>query len=261
MKSVPAVFISHGSPMVAIEEDAYSEALRFFGEHLMLPRAIVVVSAHWEASTPIRVTASDKPNVIYDFGGFPEELYRLQYPCPGSPELADEIVEMLEAAGLAAAADPRRGLDHGAWIPLRHAFPAAEVPVVQVSLPQPRRIPALLRMGHALAPLRERGVLLLGSGGVVHNLRRVHFEDKAAPVEPWAREFDAWVAAKVEDRDLEGLTAYRTQAPHPELAVPTTEHFDPIFFTLGAALPGDHLIPIFEGFHHGSLSMRSFALS
>jgi 4,5-DOPA dioxygenase extradiol len=143
---------------------------------------------------------------------------------------------------------------------LRLAFPAAEVPVVQVSLPQPRTIPGLLRMGRALAPLRERGVLLLGSGGVVHNLRRVRFEDKRAPVDPWARAFDAWVAAQLQERDLEALAAYRSQAPHADLAVPTTEHFDPIFFTLGAALPGDRVLWLHEGFHNGNLSMRSFAL-
>jgi 4,5-DOPA dioxygenase extradiol len=261
MTSAAAVFISHGSPMVAIEEDGYTRALRFFGENLILPRGIVVVSAHWEAPTPIRVTATEKPSLVYDFGGFPEALYHLQYPCPGSRELAEEIVGLLERGGLAAAADANRGLDHGVWVPLRRTFPAAEVPVVEVSLPQPRTVPGLLRMGRALAPLRERGVMLLGSGGVVHNLRRVRFDYKTAPVDTWALEFDAWVAERVRDRDTEGLAAYRSRAPNSELAVPTTEHFDPIFFTMGAALPGDRLVPIFEGFHHGNLSMRSFSLS
>lgn len=256
----PAVFLSHGSPMTALEQDSYTQAVHELGQSLPRPEAIVVVSAHWEASGPIRVTASEKPQVIYDFGGFPHELYTLAYPCPGSPALAAEIVALLEKTGLPATLDERRGLDHGAWIPLRMAYPSAEIPVVQVSLPRPRTPQLLLRMGMALGTLRERKVLLLGSGGVVHNLRLVRFGDKKAPVEGWARSFDDWVAARVQALDTMTLATYRDKAPHADRSVPTTEHFDPVFAVLGACRPEDQPFTVHEGFHYGNLSMRCFTL-
>jgi 4,5-DOPA dioxygenase extradiol len=256
----PAVFFAHGSPMVAIEKDDFTDALRRFGAS-QRPKAILVVSAHWEAPGPIRVTAGKKPALIYDFSGFPDELYALRYDCPGEQTLAIEIARLLTEAGLITALHDSRGLDHGAWVPLLHAFPAADIPVLEVSLPTTRSPERVAAVGKALAPLRERGVLLVGSGGIVHNLRRVHFEDKRAPVDVWAKEFDVWVRDRVQALDVSGLSEYPKRAPHPELAVPTSEHFDPLFFVLGATLPGDRLTTLFEGFHHGNLSMRSLALS
>ncbi|EAU67388.1 catalytic LigB subunit of aromatic ring-opening dioxygenase [Stigmatella aurantiaca DW4/3-1] len=255
----PAAFISHGSPMVALDADAYPKALRGFGENVGGVRAIVVVSAHWETPGGVRVTASPTPSLIYDFGGFPEALYRLTYPCPGEPSVAREAVERLSAAGFSCVADAERGLDHGTWVPLRLALPAANVPVVQVSMSREASAAEVMRMGEALRPLRAQGVLLLGSGGVSHNLRRVVFQDKAAPPQSWAQAFDAWVADRLEARDFQQLLEW-TRAPNARLAHPTPEHFLPLYFVLGAALPEDRLIPIFEGFHHGTLSMRSFAL-
>ena len=257
---MPVLFISHGSPLSAIEEDGYADALRRLGKALPRPKAIAVLSAHWEAASPIRITASPAPGVIHDFGGFPEELYALSYPSPGDPALASEIARLLGEAGLQARLDERRPLDHGAWIPLRRMVPDAKIPVVQVTLPLPRDPKGLIRMGKALAPLRERGVLLLGSGGVVHNLGLVHFEDKEAPLDPWAQPFEDWVMDRVRRLDAAGLASYRQHAPNARLAVPSTEHFDPIFFTLGAAGDGDRFTDVHSGFQYGNLSMRCFSL-
>lgn len=245
--------------MLAVEEDGVTSMLRKWGSRLR-PRAILVVSAHWEASGPVRVTGAEQPATIYDFGGFPPELYDLRYPSPGDPKLAADVARRLEADGVKAAVDPRRGLDHGAWVPIRHAFPDADVPMVEVSLPVPRTPELIAQIGTALAPLRDKGVLLVGSGGLVHNLRRVHFENKQAPVDGWAAEFDRWVADRVKSLDAASLIDHR-RAPHAAEAVPTSEHFDPAFFVLGAVLPGDRLSTLYEGFHYGNLSMRSFELT
>ena len=255
----PALFVSHGAPLVALEADAFPQALQAFGRQVGPVRAVVVVSAHWETSGEVRVTAAGAPPLIYDFSGFPPPLYQLKYPSPGAPALAGDIVARLSAAGLRAAADAGRGLDHGSWVPLRLLLPEARTPVVQVSLPLGASGADVARMGEVLRPLRAEGVLLLGSGGVTHNLRRLAFRDKAAPPEPWAREFDGWVAERLAARDFTGLQSW-TRASHARLAHPSDEHFLPLFFVLGAALPEDRLTPVFEGFHYGNLSMRSFAL-
>jgi 4,5-DOPA dioxygenase extradiol len=256
-----AWFVAHGSPMLAVEHDDFTRALRREGAAVPRPRAIVAVSAHWESRGAIRVTSADRPPLIYDFSGFPAELYDVRYPCPGDPSLAAEVVKMLLDAGLTAVVEPRRGIDHGAWVPLVHAFPKADIPVVQVSLPVPRTPEEVFRMGKSLSPLRDRGILLMGSGGLVHNLRLVRLDDKSAPVDGWATEFDGWVGSRIRALDIPALSGYRTRAPHADLAVPTTEHFDPLFFALGAGAAGDRTRDLFEGFHHGNLSMRSLALA
>jgi 4,5-DOPA dioxygenase extradiol len=255
----PAVFVSHGSPMVALDSDDYPKALKAFGDGVAAARALVVVSAHWETEGEVRVTTSATPPLIYDFYGFPEPLYRLKYAAPGAPELAGDVVARLKEAGLPAVADAERGLDHGAWVPLLHAFPAAKLPVVQVSMPLGASPADVARMGEVLRPLRAQGVVLMGSGGIVHNLRRLNFHEKNASVEPWAQAFDGWVAQKLSARDFSGLQQW-LDAPNARLAHPRAEHLMPLYFALGAALPEDRLTPVFEGFHHGTLSMRSFAL-
>jgi 4,5-DOPA dioxygenase extradiol len=254
----PVAFVSHGAPSIALEDDGYTRALAAFGASLA-PTAIVVVSAHWEASRPVRVNADARPELVYDFGGFAPELYRLTYPAAGAPELAREIGGRLEAAGMEHSLTTGRGWDHGLWVPLRLAFPAASSPVVEVALPRPRTPAELLAMGRALAPLRDRGILLLGSGGAVHNLSRIHFEGKDALVDEWARGFDDWLKGALEERRDNELLAYRERAPHADLAVPTDEHFDPLFFALGAA-EGESVRWIYEGFQYGNLSMRSLVL-
>jgi 4,5-DOPA dioxygenase extradiol len=261
-KTLPALFVSHGAPLEALQsEGAFARDLRRFVEALSPPHAIVIVSAHWETPGEVRVTASDKPPTIYDFGGFPEELYRIGYPCPGEPTLAAEVVALLKAAGIRAAADPRRGLDHGAWVPLLLAFPRAHVPVVQVSLPRRAFPQGLAAQGAALSALRDRGVLLIGSGGAVHNLARADLREGDAEAEDWARTFDDWLARRLAARDFAAILDYRTRGPQARLAAPTPEHFDPLLLILGAARPGERVTTVHEGFRYGSLSMRSFAIS
>jgi 4,5-DOPA dioxygenase extradiol len=257
MERLPAVFLAHGSPMSALGGDSHAAALRAFGDRHGAARAILVVSAHWQVSQPVRVTAWDQAALLYDFGGFPEELYRVTYPAPGSPSAAARVVNMLQSAGQQARFERERGLDHGAWTPLKLAWPDAVTPVIEVSMPfvPPQE---LFQLGRALRPLRDDGFLLAASGGIVHNLSRVRLENKDAPVDPWAAEFDSWVAQAVAARKLESLLAYRHTAPHARLAAPTTEHFDPLFVALGAAYPDEPVETIFEGFHYGNLSMRSF---
>ena len=257
----PALFVSHGAPSAALDDDAYTRALGGWARGRPRPRAVVVVSAHAEALGPVRVNAASEPALIYDFYGFPAPLYDLRYPAPGAPDLARDIAGTFAEAGLEPVVDAQRGWDHGVWVPLRLLYPAADVPVVALSLPVPRRPEALLAMGRVLAPLRERGVLLLGSGGIVHNLHRLRMDDGAVPTEPWAAAFGAWVDERLDDRDVEGLVAYAARAPHADLAAPTSEHFDPLFFVVGARDGRDRVESVYQGFRYGSLSLRSFALA
>jgi 4,5-DOPA dioxygenase extradiol len=257
----PALFVSHGAPTVALEDDDYTRALEAFGARSPRPEAIVLVSAHWEARGPIRVNVVGRPSLIYDFGGFPRELYEMEYPAPGAPALGHEALRLLGAAGLEAVGETSRGWDHGVWVPLKRIFPDAAVPVLEVSLPVPRTPEMLFHVGQALGPLRSQGAMILGSGGIVHNLGLLHWNQKEAPVDDWARAFDEWVAARLERRETDQLLDYRDHAPQAKLAVPTTEHFDPLFFVLGATSGDDGPSPVFTGFHYGNLSMRTFAFT
>jgi 4,5-DOPA dioxygenase extradiol len=259
MTRAPVLFVSHGSPTEALEVDGWTQALGRFGHEIPRPKAIVSVSAHWVTRRGVGVTAAAAPETIHDFYGFPEPLYRIQYPAPGDPALAVRIVERLRAAGFDAAADAVRGIDHGTWSPLLHTWPLGDVPVVQVSLPAWLPV-ELLKLGAALAPLRDEGVLLLASGGAVHNLGEVAFDDKERGARTWAAEFDAWVAEKVAKLDLPALARWKAEAPHAERAHPSTEHFDPLLVAMGAHAPGDAPVVIHEGFTYATLSMRSFAL-
>jgi 4,5-DOPA dioxygenase extradiol len=254
--SMPSLFISHGAPSIAIEQDDFTRAVAAFGESLRGARAIAVVSAHWQARS-VRVNAVAHPETIYDFGGFSPELYKIHYEAPGDPALAREIAALLGNAPLEEA----RGWDHGLWVPLRILLPDAKVPIVEIAQPSPTTPAELLRIGQALAPLRDRGVVIAGSGGIVHNLRAIHLADKTAPVDDWAKQFDDWFATHLAVRDFETLTRYRDLAPHANLAVPTPEHFEPLFVTLGASRDTDNLTTIYEGFHYGNLSMRTFAFA
>jgi 4,5-DOPA dioxygenase extradiol len=245
--------------MTALGGDDHAAALLSFGRKHLNSRAILTISAHWQISRPLRVTAWDSMPLVYDFGGFPDALYQIQYPAPGDPGLAARISSSLRAEDQDTTFDTVRGLDHGAWVPARLAWPEATIPVLQLSFPflSP---PELFQLGRALRPLRDDGILIACTGGIVHNLSRVRMADKNAPVDFWAAEFDSWVAEQVAARKLEKLFDYRRTAPHARLSVPTTEHFDPLFIALGAAWPDDPIDTIFEGFHHGNLSMRSFSM-
>ncbi|HEV7427793.1 MAG TPA: class III extradiol ring-cleavage dioxygenase [Thermoanaerobaculia bacterium] len=254
--SMPSLFISHGAPSIAIEQDDFTRAVASFGETVRDARAIAVVSAHWQART-VRVNAVAHPETIYDFGGFSPELYKIRYEAPGDPSLAREISTLLGGAAL----EETRGWDHGLWVPMRILLPEANVPIVEIAQAHPTTPADLLRIGQALAPLRDRGVVIAGSGGIVHNLRAIHLADKNAQVDDWANEFDDWFAHHLAARDFDTLARYRDLAPHANLAVPTPEHFEPVFVALGASRATDSLRTIYEGFHYGNLSMRTFALS
>lgn len=260
--SMPLGFISHGAPSIALApESDYARALAGWARRVPEPDAIVVMSAHWEVPGPVRVTSGPRPPVIYDFGGFPEPLYKMSYPAPGAPGLAAEIVALLSAAGVPAAPDEHQGWDHGVWIPLHLTFPRAEIPVVEVSLLSNAVPEEILRVGRALVPLRRRRVLMIGSGGIVHNLGRLRFDDIGAPVDDWADRFDRWVRGRLGGNDVAALAAYRELAPDAALSVPTQEHFNPLFFVLGAMGETDRVTDIHESFQYGNLSMRCFEVS
>lgn len=251
----PLLFVSHGAPTEVLDADsAYAAALRDFAATAR-PRAVVVVSAHWQTRAPaVRTTGAARPPLIYDFGGFPAEMYRLQYAAPGDPALAREIAGAL-GAPFAGGVDEARGWDHGVWVPLKLMMPAADVPVVEVSLPTADAA-ALLTLGQQLAFLRARGVLLVGSGGAVHNLGEIGH----AATPEWARAFDAWAADAVARHDTAALGRWQADAPWAGRAMPTSEHFDPLLVVAGAARADEPVRTLFEGFRYGSLSMRTLAI-
>jgi 4,5-DOPA dioxygenase extradiol len=254
----PVLFVSHGAPTVALEHGAFAEALEGFAAGMGKPKAALVVSAHWTTPWEIGITSAARHRLIYDFSGFPEALYDIQWPAPGAADVAARAAALVEAAGFRARLDPLRGLDHGAWIPLRIAFPRADVPVAQLALPdvEPER---LLRLGAALAPLREEGVLLVASGGLLHNLALVRFDEPAVP-EAWASEFDAWMAARIDALDVDALQRWKAEAPHADRAAPSPEHLDPLFIALGARAPGDRVETLHAEIRYGNLGMRSLVL-
>lgn len=252
--SLPSVFLAHGSPMLALDGETWGEVVSTLGRRLPPLRAILVCSAHWEAAGSFRLSSAASPGVMHDFGGFPEALYGLDYPAPGAPELAAEAAGLLGEAGLEAVLDPQRPLDHGTWVPLRYLRPEADIPVVQLSLPRPRTPELLLAAGRALAPLRSRGVLILGSGGIVHNLGRLDWQGTEGP-RPWALDFQGWVHDRLAAGDEASLLDWR-QAPGARESVPTSEHLDPLFVALGAA--GGAPESLYEGWQLGSLSLASY---
>lgn len=256
---VPSAFVAHGSPLTVMDR-AFAGALgKFFRRHRQI-KAIIAVSAQWQTPGPVRVSSSPHPPLVRDFTGFPDWLYEVNYPCPGEPSLAQHAAVLLEQSGIAARLDPDRGLDHGVWVPLSLAYPEARVPVVQVSLPEPASPDALLAMGRALSPLRYAGVLLLGTGAIVHNLTLLNPDAPEAPVESWAEEFDAGIYERAQRLDADALSSFRQHARQARLAAPSLEHLDPLLFVMGTRLPGDSVHEVYAGFRYGSLSLRSFAL-
>lgn len=238
MSRLPSLYVSHGSPMTALDPGQVGLRWSELGRGLPRPRAIVVASAHWLGRRPM-VGAAAQPDTIHDFGGFPQPLYQIQYPAPGEPQLAQQVAALLDQAGLEPAVDAARGLDHGVWVPLRFLYPDADIPVVPVSI-QPGLGPQhQFALGRALAPLRDEGVLLIGSGSITHNLHDWHAGYSAAREAPYVRPFIEWAEHKLLHNEVPALLDYRRQAPDAERAHPTEEHLLPLFFAMGAAGEGD----------------------
>jgi len=247
----PSLYISHGSPMLALEPGASGPALARLAAELPKPRAIVIVSAHWE-SNELLVSGNPQPETRHDFGGFPKALFEVQYPAPGDPQLATEVVELLKRSDLPARIDSKRPFDHGVWVPLSLMYPQADIPVVQVSLPT-RGGPALqTRVGQALSSLREHGVLLIGSGSITHNLRELDWHAGPESVEPWAKVFRDWMIDRLEANDEAALHNYRQQAPNAVRNHPSDEHLLPLYFARGA---GGAFSVSHQGFTMGALGM------
>jgi 4,5-DOPA dioxygenase extradiol len=253
-KRMPVVFMAHGAPPL-FDDAGWLGELGRWGASMPRPDAILVLSAHWDA-TPAAIGATEARPLVYDFYGFPERYYRFAYPSPGAPVLAARVRELLDARGLKHVDRPDRGLDHGVYCPLAGMVPDASIPVLQVSLPglEPR---ALVGFGRALAPLADEGVLVAGSGFLTHNLRTI-----GQPVATWAREFDAWAAEALAKRDLDALADFSSRAPAAAIAHPTHEHYAPVLVAAGAAAEAgrsDVTFPI-EGFWNGmSFTKRSVA--
>jgi 4,5-DOPA dioxygenase extradiol len=226
---MPAVYLSHGAPPLA-DDQVWTRQLADWARQLPRPKSILVVSAHWEAA-PLAIGATRTVPLVYDFWGFPEHYYQVTYPAPGAPELADDVRKLLRAAGQPVTDVPDRGLDHGAYVPLKEMYPDAQVPVLQISMPalDPLR---LFEVGKRLAPLRDDGVLVVGSGFFTHNLRAMSWDGKVAPV---MAEFDHWGREVLASGDVDALLDFERKAPGARAAHPRTEHFAPLFVTLGAA--------------------------
>lgn len=261
MARMPTLFISHGSPMLAVADSAARRFLAQLGPKLPLPKAVVVISAHYDTPTT-EVTAAERPDTIHDFGGFPDELYRLRYPAPGSPELARDIVARLTAADVAARLAPNRGLDHGAWIPLSLMLPRADVPVLQISVNSRRSPQEHFTLGRALRSLRDAGTLVLGSGGATHNLALYAHargrDDDSTPPE-WVESFNEWTAGAVVGRRFDDLFRYAELAPFAAQNHPTPEHYLPLFVTLGTAHDDEPGVRIHSSYDRGLLSLDAYA--
>lgn len=256
MKTAPVLFVSHGAPTFALEPGRLGPELAALGKRLDV-NAALVVSPHWQTRGGVRVMSAARPETVHDFGGFPPALYELRYPAPGAPEFAAAAARLLETAGFQAGLDDARGLDHGAWVPLRYLLPDANVPVFQVSLPAELDTAGAHRIGSALAPLRDEGVAIVGSGSMTHNLYEV-FRGEGTD-EAYARAFADWVREAVMRRDVDALIAYRERAPQAKRAHPTEEHYLPLLVALGASAKDETAKHIDGGMTYGVLSMDSYA--
>ncbi|WP_454866843.1 DODA-type extradiol aromatic ring-opening family dioxygenase [Pseudomonas lini] len=257
--SFPLLFVSHGAPMFAIEPGLAGQRLAELGRELPRPDAIVILSPHWMTRGEVSVTASTAPETIHDFGGFPDALYQLHYPAPGAPALAAHIVDLLQNAGWKSRLDERRGLDHGAWVPLLYLAPEADIPVVQVSMPAGLDTHHAWKLGQALKPLRDMNVLIVASGSLTHNL--YEFRGAATHGADYVKAFAAWTAQTLQAGNTDFLLDYKQHAPSAERAHPTDEHFLPLLIALGAA--GEHYeTRVLEGgVSYGVLAMDSYLFS
>ncbi len=251
----PLFFISHGAPTFALEPGTLGPQLKALGAQLEGVRAVLVVSPHWQ-TRGVSVSAAASPETIHDFGGFPAKLYDLSYPAAGAPQVALDAAKLLADAGFATDTDKFRGLDHGAWVPLMHLLPQAQLPVFQVSMPYDLNTVQAVQLGQALAPLRAQGVLIVTSGSMTHNLGE--FRRGVAAGDHYVEEFSQWVRTAVLANAVQPVIRYRSEAPHAVRAHPSEEHFLPLLVALGAQVEGDAAQLLAGGIEHGMLSMDSF---
>lgn len=254
MQKAPSLFISHGAPTFALDASALVDKLTALGSQLDHIKAVLVVSPHWQ-TTKLEVMTAAEPETIHDFYGFPTELYEIQYPVQGHLEFANEALALLKAAGLDCTINNTRGLDHGAWVPLMHLFPKANVAAFQISLPYTATPQTAYNLGKALASLKDKGVLILGTGGITHNLG--HFMRHDVDLS-YVSLFGDWVRKAIAENRVEDLLNYRSLAPKPGLAHPTDEHFLPLFVALGSRSPDEALTVIDGGIHYDILCMDSY---
>lgn len=269
---LPTVFVSHGSPMHAMNAGRAGDVWAELGRTLPRPSAVLIASAHWETELPMLSTAR-QPETIHDFGGFPPELYKISYGAPGAPEVAQRAIQLLNSGGLSATANGCRGLDHGAWVPLRRMFPNADIPIAQVSIQPSLDAAHHLRLGAALAPLSSEGVLVIGSGHITHNLRDWMLATRArgsravadGAADDYVSEFREWIADALRGDDRSRLARWRELAPHAVRAHPTPEHLLPLFVAFGAASGGDgrppHVERLEAGVDSGVLAMDAYVFS
>lgn len=250
---MPAIFFGHGSPMNAVEDNSFTQKLAETGKLLEKPKAALVVSAHWLTRGTFVATAQ-QPQTIYDFGGFPKELYEIVYPAKGSPENAKLVQETVKKTIVTADGD--MGLDHGAWTVLKHLWPEANVPVFQLSIDFFQSPRWHYELAQELKSLREKGIMIIGSGNIVHNLGRVNFENPFALPDDWASEFDETVKAKIDSHDHNALVNYLDLGKSARIAVPTNDHYLPLLYTLGLQDKEEAHSYLFEGFQNGNISMR-----
>lgn len=254
---MPSLYVTHGAPTLPLDPGPARDFLQGLGDRLGRPRAILAVSAHWATREPA-VSMAAQPRTIHDFGGFPDELYRLQYPAPGAPELARRVTELLGEAGLPCGASSDRGLDHGAWVPLMLMYPGAEIPVTQLSI-QPQRDPRHhFAVGKALAPLQDEGVLIVASGSATHNLHEFRGQGPDSPSPAWVTEFAEWLDAAVAEGRTDDLLDYRARAPHAVRNHPTDEHLLPLYVAMGAGGKGSVL---HGSYTYGILYMGAYAFA
>jgi 4,5-DOPA dioxygenase extradiol len=259
MSRLPSLFISHGSPMLAIQPSSAHQFLRELGQTLPKPKAIIVASAHWESMGDPAVSLASRPETVHDFGGFPRALFEIQYPAPGAPETASRAAALLEREGFAVKTSTLRGLDHGAWVPLRLMYPQADIPVTQVSVLRGATPAKHFRMGRALDTLRDEGVLVIGSGSLTHNLYEFHGQGIDAPVPNWVSGFGAWMKERLEKNDKTALLNYREQAPFAERNHPTEEHLSPLIVAMGAAGETAKVKQLHGSYEYGVLAMDMYA--
>jgi len=250
---MPSYFVAHGAPSLVLEDHAYTDFLKSFFRSRPKPEAIVLFSAHWESRTQTIGAVPGTYETIYDFGGFQEELYRMTYPARGDKALSDEIGRLLKENGIESTANVERGLDHGAWAILKLMYPEADIPVVALSVNRYLTNEEQYKIGRSLAELRERNVMIVGSGGTVHNLRRVDW--RADTAAEWAVAFDAWLEEKLTAWDTEAMFRYRADAPFAVEAVPTNEHFVPLLLAMGAGDGSRQAELLHRSYQYGTLSL------